>query len=142
MEIKSFYYLCSMEKTLNFTYPKQEKLKKKKSIDLLFTQGKSVAKYPLRLVFTEIENAEVPFQMGISVSKKYFKKAVDRNHFKRLLRESYRLNKHIITDNLSKNYICMFFYQSKSRLSFAEINEKTISLFKNMKVEISKNNTD
>lgn len=131
-----------MEKTLNFTYPKQEKLKKKKSIDLLFTQGKSVAKYPLRLVFTEIENAEVPFQMGISVSKKYFKKAVDRNHFKRLLRESYRLNKHIITDNLSKNYICMFFYQSKSRLSFAEINEKTISLFKNMKVEISKNNTD
>jgi len=67
--------------------------------------------------------------MGVSVSKKYFKNAVDRNYFKRVLRETYRLNKHILVDKLEKPYAFMFFYQSKERLTYQEINEKTIQLF-------------
>lgn len=114
---------------MKFTYPKNEKLKQRKLIDKLFTQGKSVAKYPLRLVFMEIENTEQPFQLSVSVSKKYFKNAVDRNRFKRLLREAYRLNQHILKENTSKSYIFMFFYQTKEILSFEEINKKTIELF-------------
>ena len=62
-------------------------------------------------------------------SKKYFKKAVDRNYFKRVLRETYRLNKHLLIDHLEKPYAFMFFYQSKERLSYQEIEEKTIQLF-------------
>lgn len=114
---------------MKFTYPKNEKLKQRKLIDKLFTQGKSVAKYPLRLVFMEIENTEQPFQLSVSVSKKYFKNAVDRNRFKRLLREAYRLNQHILKENNSKSYIFMFFYQTKEILSFEEINKKTVELF-------------
>lgn len=114
---------------MKFTYPKNEKLKQRKLIDKLFTQGKSVAKYPLRLVFMEVENSEEPFQLSVSVSKKYFKNAVDRNRFKRLLREAYRLNQHILKENTSKSYIFMFFYQTKEILSFEEINKKTIELF-------------
>lgn len=112
------------------TYPKHEKLKSKTTIDLLFSEGKSVSKYPLRLVFAPIalENDEV-VKFGVSVSKKYFKKAVDRNYFKRVLRETYRLNKHILLEHLDQPYAIMFFYQTKDKLSYQEINEKTIRLF-------------
>jgi ribonuclease P protein component len=115
---------------MSFTYPKKEKLKSKTTIDLLFSEGNSVSKFPLRLVYIENKetNAE-PLKMGVSVSKKYFKKAVDRNYFKRVLRETYRLNKHILLDSLKKPYAIMFFYQTKERLSFQEIEEKTIQLF-------------
>ena len=121
-----FLYLCAMQ----FTYPKKEKLKSKTTIDLLFSEGNSVSKFPLRLVYVENKepNAEL-MKMGVSVSKKYFKKAVDRNYFKRVLRETYRLNKHLLIDNLEKPYAFMFFYQTKERLSYQEIEEKTIQLF-------------
>jgi len=114
-----------------FTYPKAEKLKSRNTIGLLFTDGKSVSKYPLRLVYMPMEEAdgEGMIKMGVSVSKKYFKRAHDRNYFKRVLRETYRLNKHIITDKLDKPYSFMFFYQAKDRLSYEEINTKTIQLF-------------
>lgn len=115
---------------MEFTYPKNEKLKSKKTINVLFSEGKSVSKYPLRLVFVEnrLEESE-RIKMGVSVSKKYFKKAVDRNYFKRVLRECYRLNKHILANHLEKPFAFMFFYQSKDRLTYQEINEKTIQLF-------------
>lgn len=114
---------------MDFTYPKNEKLKSQKTIDLLFSKGKSVSKYPLRLVYTVCEDSSEKLQFGVSVSKKHFKQAVDRNYFKRVLRECYRLNKHIIHDNLDKSYAIMFFYQTKDRLTYQEIHEKTIQLF-------------
>lgn len=115
---------------MDFSYPKDEKLKSSKIIDLLFTQGKSVSKYPLRLVYIAHDFEEdVPLKMGVSVSKKYFKKAVDRNYFKRVLRECYRLNKHLLVENLETKYCGMFFYQTNEKLSYPEINEKTIQLF-------------
>ncbi|WP_442787094.1 ribonuclease P protein component [Flavobacterium suncheonense] len=111
------------------TYPKHEKLKSKTTIDLLFSEGKSVSKYPLRLVYVPLENSDAGLKFGVSVSKKYFKKAVDRNYFKRVLRECYRLNKHLLTENTAQPYAMMFFYQTKERLSFPEIQEKTVQLF-------------
>ena len=115
---------------MDFKYPKEEKLKSKKIIDLLFSEGNSISKYPLRLVFVETNFEEnVPFKMGVSVSKKNFKNAVDRNYYKRVLRECYRLNKQVLATNLQKKYAFMFFYQTKDRLSYEEINQKTIQLF-------------
>ena len=119
---------------MNFTYPKNEKLKSKITIDLLFSKGKSVSKYPLRLVYVESdygipEASDQKLKMGVSVSKKYFKHAVDRNYFKRVLRETYRLNKYLLIDSLEKPYAFMFFYQTKDRLTYEEINTKTIQLF-------------
>lgn len=113
------------------TYPKAEKLKSRSTIDLLFTQGKSVSKYPLRLVYVPLESDESDekIKMGVSVSKKYFKKAVDRNYFKRVLRETYRLNKNRLLDTIDKPYAFMFLYQTKERLSYPEIEEKTVQLF-------------
>lgn len=114
---------------MNHTYPKTEKLKRKKYIDLLFSEGRTVTKYPLRLVYVPVKDSDVPLQMGVSVSKRYFKKAVDRNYFKRVLRECYRLNKELLLNNLNEPYVMMFFYQTKERLTYQEIEEKTKKLF-------------
>jgi ribonuclease P protein component len=113
---------------MKHTYPKTEKLKSRSTIDLLFSQGKSVSKYPLRLVYVPLESDE-KIKMGVSVSKKYFKKAVDRNYFKRVLRETYRLNKNMLLETIDKPYAFMFLYQTKERLSYQEIEEKTVQLF-------------
>jgi ribonuclease P protein component len=126
---------------MSFTYPKNEKLKSKTTIDSLFSIGKSVSKYPLRLVYVPLaldEKEKIKF--GVSVSKKYFKRAVDRNYFKRVLRETYRLNKHLIIDNLDKPYAMMFFYQTKEKLSYQEIETKTIQLFEKLIVQIKSEN--
>ena len=126
---------------MNFTYPKNERLKSNTTISLLFSEGKSVSKYPLRLVYrqAEVDSAE-KIKIGVSVSKKYFKKAVDRNYFKRVLRETYRLNKHLLLDNIQHPYSLMFFYQTKDRLSYEEINTKTIQLFEKFLLQVNKTN--
>lgn len=86
----------------DFTYSKSEKLKSRKTIDLLFSNGKSVSKFPLRLVYAPTEGAMEKVLFGVSVSKKYFKNASDRNYLKRVLRECYRLNKHLLHENIDK----------------------------------------
>jgi ribonuclease P protein component len=124
---------------MNFTYPKKERLKSKTTIGLLFTEGKSVSKYPLRLVYRQLDSdSEEKIKIGVSVSKKYFKKAVDRNYFKRVLRETYRLNKQMLWENLERPYALMFFYQTKDKLSFDEINTKTIQLFEKFLQQVNK----
>ncbi|RZJ30385.1 MAG: ribonuclease P protein component, partial [Flavobacterium sp.] len=87
------------------SYPKTEKLKSRKLIDLLFSEGGSVGKYPLRLAYLKTDfGEEGNIKMAVSVSKRHFKSAVDRNYFKRVLRETYRLNKSLLTDNLQQPY--------------------------------------
>lgn len=126
------------------TYPKSEKLKSRTTIDTMFRGGKSVSKFPLRLVYKKetLEEGQ-KLKIGVSVSKKYFKKAVDRNYFKRVLRETYRLNKSLLMDSLDESYAFMLLYQTKERLSYEEINQKTIQLFEKfhlqVKPEIEKN---
>lgn len=122
---------------MRFTYPKSEKLKSKKTIDLLFSKGKSVSKFPLRLVYVALEEEnDAKTTVGVSVSKKHFKHAVDRNYYKRILREAYRLNKHLLLENLQKPYGFMLFYQTTDRLSSQEIHQKTIQLFEKFALQM------
>ena len=79
-----------------FGLKKAERLCGKKAIDALFagTDSKSLSAYPIRIVFRPTEEAGI--RILVSVSKKRFRHAVDRNRVKRHLREAYRLNKHIL----------------------------------------------
>lgn len=92
-------------------FGKTYKLCSKKSIELLFKQGKVVRNHPLTLRYTTIENTlPAPFQIGISVPKRIFKHAVDRNRVKRLIREAVRKNKHMVEKNISQhNHHLLFF---------------------------------
>ena len=76
------------------TLSRTERLKSRKQIDKLFTSGRYFNMPPLRLNYTIDAGGENDhLQMGVGVSGKHFKKAVDRNRVKRLIREAWRLQK-------------------------------------------------
>jgi len=80
--------------TGTFSYNKFEKLKSRKQIELLFAQGKSISSFPVKVFYLQVEHIpEHPVQVGVGVSARNFKKAVDRNTIKRRMREAYRLHK-------------------------------------------------
>jgi ribonuclease P protein component len=77
-----------------FSYNKFEKLKSRKQIELLFAKGKSISSFPVKVFYLPVEHTpEHPVQVGVGVSARNFKKAVDRNTIKRRMREAYRLHK-------------------------------------------------
>lgn len=95
-----------------FGYPKQEKLKQKKEISLLFEKGKWKSCGNIRIISLKSEDISNQ-KIGVSVPKRYFKKAVERNRIKRLLREVYRLNKDIFISSFGSNSLSMLFWISK-----------------------------
>ena len=77
-----------------FSYSKFEKLKSRKQIELLFVKGKSISAFPVKVFYLPVDHTPVhPVQVGVGVSARNFKKAVDRNTIKRRMREAYRLHK-------------------------------------------------
>ena len=121
------------------TYPKKEKLKSKKHIEQLFSEGSSISVFPLRVVYlkTTFEDG-VPIKAGVSVSKKIHKKAVARNRIKRLLREAYRLNKPKI-NNSETQYALMILYLGKEMPSFETINSRMQRLFEKFTESLNHN---
>jgi len=110
------------------TYSKPEKLKSRKLIDQLFTKGKSLGVFPLKVFYTEMPvEAKQSVQAGVGVSARNFRKAVDRNRIKRLLREAYRLNKTILHEALAskeKKLAVFFLYTGNELPEFVLLNEK------------------
>lgn len=93
---------------MNVTFPKSEKLCSDIAIDTLYKTGKKFVAWPMRVTYLPITDA--PTQVLIWAPKSLFKHAVDRNHMRRLMREAYRLNKHILCAennyyHLAFNYI-------------------------------------
>jgi len=109
---------------MNATFNKKERLKSKKEIELLFSEGKSISKYPVRLVYRKSNFGErIIIRAGVSVSKRNFKKAVDRNCIKRLMRESYRKNKYIVP-NTTHQFTFMFLFSGKEMPEYSLIESK------------------
>ena len=118
-----------MQQPLKNTFKKGERLKRRKLIKRLFNrEGKSLAVYPLRIIWLETElDSTYPAQFGLSVPKRAFPKAAHRNRIRRRLREAYRLNKNILYDFIitqEKQYAIMILYTAKEVMSFQEIDQK------------------
>lgn len=110
---------------MNHSFPKKEKLKSRKLIGQLFAEGKSISKFPLRLVYLKTDLPEgTGIQAAVSVGKRNFKKAVDRNRIKRLLRETYRLNKHMVLEGSEASYAFMFLYLGREMPEYKKTEHK------------------
>ncbi|WP_299115681.1 ribonuclease P protein component [uncultured Winogradskyella sp.] len=127
---------------MNFSYSKKDKLKSKKLIERLFSEGKSITVFPLRLVYlkTTFEDDSV-LKTGVSVSKRIHKNAVDRNRIKRLMREAYRLNKPKYFNKSSTSYAFMILYISRNKTTFEELDSTTSLLFQKFLKHIPKDET-
>lgn len=118
---------------MNESFGKKEKLKSKVVIDRLFAEGQSLKKYPLRLIYLPMEtDHEKSLKTAVSVPKRNFKKAVDRNHLKRLMREAFRKNKYLVSSNLESSYALMFIYTGREKASYAKLFSVTEELLKNL----------
>jgi len=120
--------------------PKYERLRGKKQLDRLFSEGKSFFLSPFRVLYlTEDDGDEgrPPVRMAVAVPRRLFKKAVKRNLVKRRIREAYRRNKILLAGPLDENRKKMdvvFIYAVPEILSYQEIEEKIVlSLHKILK---------
>lgn len=108
-----------------FGLPQSERLKSRKQIDSLFKEGKGFSVFPVRVMYQVTRpEADSSLQIGVTASKRYFKKAVDRNRIKRLLREAYRLQKEELLAQVKtsgKQVIVFFLYTDKTIASFDTI---------------------
>ena len=121
------------------TYSKIEKLKSKILIEKLFSEGKSISSFPLRIVFLETEFDEsVIAKCGVSVGKRNFKNAVDRNRVKRIIREAYRLNKNIYFNNITTQYALMILYIGNEKPAFEQVDKAMKKLLEKFVEKISK----
>ncbi|WP_298781218.1 ribonuclease P protein component [uncultured Polaribacter sp.] len=128
---------------MKFTLGKQERLKSRKLIECLYTEGNSVKKFPLRMIYLQTEHtSSFPAQVGVSVAKRNFKLAVDRNRLKRLLRETYRQQKYIVYDGLNKPYVFMISYIGKQEMTYNEIFSKMEALLQLFIEETKKNKNE
>lgn len=109
---------------MKYTLGKNEKLKSRKLIEHLFSEGKRVKSFPLQLIYLQISHdSEFPIKVGFSVPKRVVKLAVDRNRIKRMMREVYRLNKYLIAENIKQPHVFMLIYTYKAEPKYADLVE-------------------
>ena len=116
-----------------YTFKKSERLSSKKAIEFLYTKGKAKNFFPLRIIVLKNKVATpYPVRFMVSVPKKKFKRAVDRNRLKRLIREAWRLNKHILYEQMKEKNLfadVMFLYTSNEKTDLKEIQKKLPAVF-------------
>ena len=119
-----------MEKEIiakSHTLGKTERLKSRKRIDQLFAEGKSFLIAPLRVYYNFSSLSGSPLQAGFSASSRTFKKAVDRNRIKRVMREAYRLQKMPLSaaiENKNQSLAVFFIYTARDLPVSTLVHEK------------------
>jgi ribonuclease P protein component len=127
---------------MKHTLGKEERLKSRKLIGRLYAEGNSVKAFPLRMMYLQTAHtSNFPAQVGVSVAKRNFKKAPDRNRLKRLMRETYRLQKEIVYDNLENPYVFMISYIGREERPYDELFTKMNKLLHTF-IEEVKNKSD
>ena len=112
-----------------YTFGKNERLSKEKHIQELFDKGSSFYLFPFKVFFMpHPDPAPSAHQVLVSVSKRNFKRAVDRNLIKRRIREAYRLNKERFP--AQNKLLIAYIYSVKDILPSAQIQERLVKTIK------------
>ena len=110
------------------TFSKGERLCNYHRIQKLFQEGNSLKKYPIKLLYLAVDSQEINNQVLISVPKRKVRRAVHRNRIKRLIRESYRKQKSL----LSSSYSLAFVYIGTEEISYTQVSQLVDALLKQL----------
>ncbi|MBK7433320.1 MAG: ribonuclease P protein component [Chitinophagaceae bacterium] len=124
-----------MEQKQRYRFGKPDKLKSRKQINSLFGTGKSFSTFPFKVIWMHTAEPYPVLQAGFTVSSRQFKKAVDRNRIKRLMREAYRLQKKELQEKLevSKLRLAVFLiYVGNEVPEYELVEKKTASIIKRL----------
>ncbi len=111
---------------MKFTLGSEKRLKSRKKIERLFASGNRIQKFPLKAVYVIEPSESFGFQIAVSVPKKLFKRAVDRNLLKRRMREAFRLNQYQL--ELKQKVEIMFIYSTKEIQDYTRIEKAMLVL--------------
>ena len=138
-----WYNFIRLEPKQRYTFKKEEKLKSRKTIEQLFKEGKPFSNFPFRVIWKLNETGSAALQCGFAVSSRHFKKAVDRNRVKRLMREAYRLQKNELQVYLkikNKHLAVFIIYLGNDLPTYELVFEKTGHALKRLLKMIDENN--
>lgn len=124
---------------MDFRFTAEEKLKSRKVIAQLFSKGKSMSSYPVKLFFVPLKDADSERvatsevnQIAFAVPKRNFKLAVTRNRIKRQMREAYRLHKQMLSTEEGKKYAILILYIGKEIPQYQSLEKALVALFEKL----------
>jgi ribonuclease P protein component len=124
-------------------FPKAERLSGEKNIEELYKSGDVLFSYPFKVFWKNIPVSDAPAKVVISVPKRSFKKAVERNKIKRRIREAYRKNKSDLYKNVGdKKMILLLIYTAKTIEPYSVIETRTKVFFQKLSEAVSQQKSD
>jgi ribonuclease P protein component len=123
------------------TFKKHERLCSQKTIEKLFSEGKSIFVHPFKVLYIPVQEQPFELQVAIAVPKKKTKRAVKRNYVKRIFREAWRQEKHALIETLkkhnSKMAVFVVYTNTYEKANFNEFRDKIILILTRLQQEVN-----